>query len=53
MFDTYFNPIAYGALFANAADQACSCTCGCTNGNGCGAGQGAGGEVVVVGPSCS
>jgi hypothetical protein len=52
MFDTFFNPIAYGALLIDAVAQACSCTCGCTNGNGCGAGQGAGGDVVVVGPSC-
>jgi hypothetical protein len=53
VFDTIFDPQAFGAYLVKASEPACWCSCGCTNGNGCGAGQGAGGEVVVVGPGCS
>ena len=52
MFDTLFDPIAFGANLIDAMANACSCWCTCNAGAGCGAGQGAGQEPIIHG-DCS
>ena len=50
MFDTLFNPIAFGANLIDAQAQACSCGC-CGGPTACGAGQGSGmDEPIIVCP---
>lgn len=52
MFDTFVDPIVFGASLLDPRQGPCSCLCTCNAAAGCGAGQGAGQEPIVHG-DCS